>query len=880
MNNKNAASYADHGELFNALPVAMAVHDDQGNLLAVNEALCELLGYARAEITTMTWADLLDSQNGEPAARHELMRHQRSLVGAHGQRVFCDVHSTRSEHADESVWLTAVLDVGQRRRYIGQLHDELIYDELTGLLNRRGIWQLLSRLLAENTDGQLAVLFCDLDNFKRINDSLGHEVGDELLSVLATRLRHGLPPGCTPARHSGDEFLVVCADLAAAGGLDALTDIVSELLTTTIVPRGYEIAVSASIGAATVSDPSHTPQDLLRFADSAMYHAKNQGGARVVRADPDLTNSLEQEMQLEGQLRLAIIRDELVLHYQPIVDQAGRVIGAEALLRWPHPEHGLLSAEAILPAARRAGLLAELDRWVLRTALHEAVQWPHTEAGRPVGIAVNLGSQLLHSPKFADDLAGIVTDCGIAWDRVTLEITETDLLDLTPGTLAAMTDLVARGVRFAVDDFGTGYSSLERLKDLPVQVIKLDRKFVSGVGDDPVDTAIAGAALSIAQARGISCIAEGVENTDQLYRLAALGYDTHQGFLFSAAVPGAELRTLINCSPALNGSVQRRSPVAVRVRSERTEVPPPRSRCSPVVARRQGKVTGTTGMVPGEHLCWAYQYPEEFQTRAREYVLDGIRLGQQVLYLGNAPASHLRTQLALDDRLAAALETGALSVSSVTDSYPVDHSGAVMPEATTATFLAAAEEALAAGYSGYRVIGDGTPMVRTPAHREAFARSEYLFDHAMSAQPVTGLCAYDVTQLGSSAIAELACLHPLTSPHASPFRLYSEPPDGTGGRYLGLAGSVDLPCADLLVHALRHNRQEELLINDRGLEILDPRALLALDRHAREHEQRLILRLARPLATRLTGLFDRLTHTRIEAQAHSSHPHPSDPLAS
>lgn len=854
-----APGSVDYGQWFQAQPVAQAVLDTQGRVLAANEALCGLLGYSQDTITTLSWADVLapQEQHSELAVLDgALAGRQRCLLDANGQPVICEVYSTLSgQQADSRVWLTTLVDVGRWHRYAAQLQHEKRRDELTGLLSRTGTQHLLAALLADDTDRQLAVLFCDIDNFKRINDALGHEVGDELLVTLARRLESGLPEGCTAARHSGDEFLVVCSDLQAIGGLDALTGTVSTLLRPTIAPHGYQIQVSAAIGAVTAHRWSHTPQDLLRFADAAMYRAKSQGPGQVACAKTGSGSSLEQELQLEEQLRQALARDELLLHYQPIVDHTGQVISAEALLRWPHPQRGLLSPGEILPAARRAGLLGALDQWVLATAAREAAAWPAPD-GRLVGVAVNLGSQLLHDPKLAPRVAELVTDSGLAWDRLILEISETDLLDLAPATQQAMSDLVEAGARFAVDDFGTGYSSLERLKDLPIQVVKLDRKFVAGIEDEPVDAAIAGAALSIAHARGSTCIAEGVETTGQLYRLASLGYATHQGFLFAPAVPAANFRALITHPPLLT-------------EHSRDQHPSP-SGSTTEGARRQGEVTHARGLTPTGHLCWAYDHPEQFRARAREYILDGIRAGQQIEYIGDGPVPALRAQLTGDETLAAALEAGAITVGSVHDFYRLDPTRGIDPDRAVASRIAATETALADGYSGFRAIVDATALARTPIQREAFAHFEYLIDHVMSTHPVTALCAYDLTELGSAAVAELACLHPLTSPQSSPFRLYAEPAVETNGHdtHLALAGHIDLPCADLLTQALGHAQQNDLLINDRGLTFLDPHALLALDRHARHHHQHLTLRLAPPLATRLAPHLDELTHTRIQTHPH------------
>ncbi|MHA6802481.1 putative bifunctional diguanylate cyclase/phosphodiesterase [Salinifilum ghardaiensis] len=552
---------AECDALFQALPVAVAIIDNHGRVRRANDALCSLLEYSHEQITNLRVPELLHAgessedlatRAADPAlAPGGLFRDQRRFVDATGTSVFCDVFSTiRTDSEGHRVWVTSFVNVGQRRSLVQALRHEATHDELTGLLNRKGTRELLEQLLADESDDdrQLGVLLCDIDNFKRVNDALGHEVGDELLVTVAERLQQGMPSGCTPARHSGDEFFIVCSDLRAAGGLDALSEHVLALLRTTVVARGCSIGVSVSVGAATVPHAGNTAADLLRFADAALFQAKDQGRDRVICADAGLLTSIEQDVALEGQLRLALERDELSLHYQPVVDRRGRVVAAEALLRWPHPERGLLHPDVILPVARRAGLLGELDRWVLRTAVHQAANWPAPGA-RPIDVAINLGSQLLHDPAFLETVIAAVTEAGLAWQRLGLEITETDLLDLTAATQKAMTDLVDRGVRFAIDDFGIGYSSLARLQEIPAQVLKLDRTFTAGLEHAPIATAVARSAQTLAHAMGGFCVAEGVETRTQLHRLAGLGYDTFQGFLFSGAVPNSELYTLITRPP-------------------------------------------------------------------------------------------------------------------------------------------------------------------------------------------------------------------------------------------------------------------------------------------------------------------------------------------
>jgi diguanylate cyclase (GGDEF)-like protein len=391
-----------------------------------------------------------------------------------------------------------------------------------------------------------------VDNFKRVNDSLGHDVGDELITALARRLERGLPPSCTAARMSGDEYVVICSDVAEVGGVEALANTVAMLLRTAVPVRGQLLRVTAAIGAAVPSGPETTAADLLRFADAAMFDAKRRGTGRVSVANAEMIASANSQMLLEGQLRDALNNDGLVLHYQPVVAADGTVVSAEALVRWPHPQRGLLAPGEFLPVAEQGDLLRDLDRWVLRTALCEASTWPMmggSVLSGGVGVAVNLSGLVPGDPEFTEIVAAAVAETGIEWDRVVLELVETSLIDLPTRSRAAMMDLTDRGVRFAVDDFGTGYSSLARLKELPAQIIKVDRRFVAGVASDASDFAVARALVDMARAMGRSCVAEGVENATQFTVLRSIGVEAYQGWLLSRAVPAKEFRELLRNGP-------------------------------------------------------------------------------------------------------------------------------------------------------------------------------------------------------------------------------------------------------------------------------------------------------------------------------------------
>jgi diguanylate cyclase (GGDEF)-like protein len=380
---------------------------------------------------------------------------------------------------------------------------------------------------------KLAVLFLDIDRFKEVNDSLGHGAGDELLKGVARRIRAALREGDTVARMGGDEFVILLTGLDSGEEAAAVGRKVLDALKTSVRLGDRELLVRASMGIAIYPEDGTEAGVLLKNADAAMYRAKEAGGDNYQLHSKALHDAALERLELECDLRRALAQDELVLHYQPIYDlRERRFHGFEALVRWQHPARGLLQPSDFLAVAERAHLMAPLGRWVLRTACAQARAWRSLCAPHLI-VAVNVGPGQFQEPAFLDEVRQALADNELAASVLELEITETEAMRDPVAAGRMVADLNALGVRVSIDDFGTGYSSLAYLKDLPIQVLKIDRCFVEHIARGPSNAAIANAIIGLGHNLGLSVLAEGVETEEQLAFLRAAGCDRIQGFLLS-----------------------------------------------------------------------------------------------------------------------------------------------------------------------------------------------------------------------------------------------------------------------------------------------------------------------------------------------------------
>jgi diguanylate cyclase (GGDEF)-like protein len=427
-------------------------------------------------------------------------------------------------------------------KQVDQLEHQALHDPLTGLPNRLLFSDRLAQALARarRRKESIAMLFMDLDNFKVVNDSLGHEVGDGLLKAVARRLRTQLRPEDTIARLGGDEFAVLLEGVASLSDATEVAERIAQILRAPFpLLEGQEKVVTSSMGISLSTPEAPSGEDvqenmLLRNADTAMYQAKVNGKARYEVFDKSMHSQALERLKLESDLRRALEQGELRLYYQPKVRlKTGEVFAMEALVRWEHPEQGLILPPQIIPLAEETGLILPLGQWVLRESCRQTRRW-HDQFPdiSPLGVCVNLSAKEFEHHDLVEDVARNLHETELDPSTLTVEITESILMEDVPRTVAVLEEVKSLGVKLGVDDFGTGYSALSYLKRFPIDCLKIDRSIIEGLGQDSTDEAVATAAIVLAHAFGAQVTAEGIMTSEQLGRLRALGCDAGQGFYF------------------------------------------------------------------------------------------------------------------------------------------------------------------------------------------------------------------------------------------------------------------------------------------------------------------------------------------------------------
>ena len=421
------------------------------------------------------------------------------------------------------------------------------HDTLTGLPTRGVLFERLERELTRQATGggQAAVFFVDLDNFKLVNDSLGHDAGDIVLCEMARRIGSCIEPGDTVSRFGGDE-LVILHPMALEGSDEVLGRRILAAMAEPIAVGDREVVVSASVGVAICAPGEKPAEQLLREADTALYAAKSRGRNRIERFNEELHARVTRRVQLESDLRVALRDGQLFVHYQPQVDlNTGHVVGVEALARWHHLQHGLVPPAEFIPVAEDSRLIGALGRQVLRTSCRQLAQWLAYSPGHRLTMTVNVSPRQLEEPGFVTDLQQILAETGISPASLCLELTESAVMNHETDTVEVLERIHDMGVYIAIDDFGTEYSSLSRLRGLPIEVLKIDRSFIDGLPNESGDTAIVSSILSLAVAMGKHVIAEGIERAEQAAALRGMGCAVAQGYLFSAPVDPAVIPSML-----------------------------------------------------------------------------------------------------------------------------------------------------------------------------------------------------------------------------------------------------------------------------------------------------------------------------------------------
>jgi diguanylate cyclase (GGDEF)-like protein/PAS domain S-box-containing protein len=525
---------------------AMFMLDEEGRVVVWNAGAQRMLGFAEAAVLGRPLAALFSQAPGFDPAELDLLpdgaEQEHWLRRADGSTFLGTLNAYPVAEPDGTdAYAVVVRDVTDARRSERQLRHMALHDPLTGLPNRALLQDRLTVALghARREHGKVAVLFCDLDRFKVINDSLGHEAGDEVLRTVAARLKSVVRPGDTVARIGGDEFVFCCEDVDGPEGAVRVAERLHATLDEPLLV-GEELFVTASVGIA-VGGGATTVDDLLRDADAAMYRAKERGGGHALVEEGDRSRALGR-LRGETAIRHALERGELVLHYQPLVEMAsGRTLGVEALLRWNHPTRGLLPPGEFIRLAEDTGSIVDIGLWVVEEACRAGHRMREAGAVAELVMNVNVAARQIAEPDFAEAVGAILGRTATNPETLCLELTETTLIEELPANEAMLVGLKRLGIHLAMDDFGTGYSSLAYLRRLPIDVLKLDRSFVCELDDDAGGAPVLRAAVAIAQALSIQVVAEGIERPEQAAVLSGLGYVCGQGYHFARPLPEDQL---------------------------------------------------------------------------------------------------------------------------------------------------------------------------------------------------------------------------------------------------------------------------------------------------------------------------------------------------
>jgi diguanylate cyclase (GGDEF)-like protein/PAS domain S-box-containing protein len=546
---------------FDHAPIGMALASPEGRWLQVNHSLCKIVGYSEAELLERDYQALTHPEDLKKfcseidhilQGEYQTQQLECRFLHKTGHEVWTIAGvSLLSDTQDEAPHLIfQIQDITERKRAEQQLLHEAYHDALTGLPNRAWFVEQLEKSLESVKQGKeelFGILFLDLDRFKVINDSIGHMYGDQLLVGIAERLRKCLRPGDKVARLGGDEFTILLSGVREVGEVIDVANRIQKEIAHPFKLSGYEMFTTVSIGIALSTSGYEAPEELLRDADTAMYQAKSSGKAQYVIFDKGMHARAMNLLQLESDLRRAIDREEFAIHYQPIVSlKTGKLSGFEALVRWYHPERGLIPPDKFISVAEDTGLIVPIGRWVLSEACHQLKAWEQQyTSSLPLLMSVNLSSRQFAHSGILDQIIETLQTTGIDPHKLKLEITETVVMDNVEAASKMLERLRSLGIELSIDDFGTGYSSLSYLHRLPIDTLKIDRSFVSRIHENNENKEIVRTIILLAQNLGMGVIAEGVETREQFERLIELKCEHGQGYFFAKPLDAASAGRLI-----------------------------------------------------------------------------------------------------------------------------------------------------------------------------------------------------------------------------------------------------------------------------------------------------------------------------------------------
>ncbi|KUJ71445.1 bifunctional diguanylate cyclase/phosphodiesterase [Thiomicrospira sp. WB1] len=524
---------------------AIILCDPNGLIHHWNPAAEALFGYAESDVLNKPIQNLLMDGNRRPHNVFRLLADQNekhyemAFIRKDFETIRCDVTATRFHHGQAFEYALFINDVTQHRRREAEIEQLALYDPLTGLENRQFFSQNVDSYLAQSPLDPSVVFLIDLDGFKQINDTLGHEFGDELLKIIGSRLNHSIRSAFPPprlCRFGGDEFLVLLSNIDAEEAIETARRLLATLYKPLKIDQ-EEVHITASLGMAFYPEHGRTLSELLRHADSAMYEAKAKGKNTLAIYDNTIEARLSERLKIERGLRRALDDDELELYYQPQISaKTQQVTAVEALLRWEHPEIGPVSPDRFIAIAEQSSLILEIGHWVLNTAVQQLKAWQGTEF-EYLNIAINVSSHQLEDPTFLEQVHAMMSEENVPFEKLEIELTERSIMSNAQDNVDMLYQIRAHGLTISVDDFGTGYSSLSYLKRFPLNILKVDKSFVDGLPNDEDDAAISLAIIKLAQSLNMKVIAEGVENQAQFDFLHQAGCDMVQGYHYCKPLP-------------------------------------------------------------------------------------------------------------------------------------------------------------------------------------------------------------------------------------------------------------------------------------------------------------------------------------------------------